>query len=478
MPTRRGGIHLRLSSTAKDTSGKYAGAAYPQWMRILEDKYQKLHQKIALASRLNSVRSQGNTRTVRDGATSRRTSAKFSSNIDITDSDEYNRNNATVCAKNKVAGGATPAVEKNFAKSEMITVTVDSNFVKNGSKFQKELKGVSKCPKESNNSFMFQEELKASSKFQDELTDGSRFQKKPKDCSTFRILTTSLSEGNETTSSTTGTRMSRFNKKDNLERRVLSRYPPNRFNVDVNTAHSKESHYTSRSCPAIIQTLKQMGAPPRGALTGNYHRGPLALKSLNMFSKMSSEAQHAVSETLIEMGAERSNSITTDTSSAVDLSDVIKVSGTPKERPFTNINSRFLHTLAQRRKGLGTGTIRRERQCHHVASNASTHSSNSTEFSHRTRLPQLSKPNTLQLPASRVCCIENITATRLRIPPLCKYDVAVFRESTFQITLPDFDIRYRDVLTSERCDSETPPLEIREEAIKKCQEWLTKYTNR
>ena len=502
MPTRRGGTYLRHSSTAKDTSGKYANAAYPQWMRILEDKYQKLHQKIAITTRLNSVRCERNPLIVRDGATSRKSnivsaSVHVTSNIDITDSDDHTGTSASASPHTKKAGDATAAEDENVVNSDVVTATVAVEFKKNGSKiqsestcdskFQSDLKCASRFQEDLKDGFTFQNNVDNDYKHQNVLKDASKlhdkfnhckFHNKFEDCLKIRVLTTSFSEGEITASAEADGKMSRFAKTDSREREVLSRYPPNKFNVN-DTATSKDSQYTARSCPAIIQTLKQMGAPPRGSLAANYHRGPLALKSLNMFSKMSSEAQHAVSETLIEMGAERSNSVTTDSSSALDLGELVKISETPRQRPFPKRNSRFLNNFAQRRRGLGTGTIRRERRHQLVESNASTRSSNSSEVSRCTRLPPLINAGCgSHAPPGRLGCVENLSAARHRIPALCKYDVEVFREPTFQITLPDFDIRYRDVLSSERCESETPPLEIREEAIKKCQAWLTKYTNR
>ena len=50
-----------------------------------------------------------------------------------------------------------------------------------------------------------------------------------------------------------------------------------------------------------------------------------------------------------------------------------------------------------------------------------------------------------------------------------------FRENTFEITGAGFDIRFHHVIPSR---GETPPQEIRQNAIEKCQQWLIRYTPR
>lgn len=60
-----------------------------------------------------------------------------------------------------------------------------------------------------------------------------------------------------------------------------------------------------------------------------------------------------------------------------------------------------------------------------------------------------------------------------RIRGVGSYRVA--RETTFEITAPDFDIRYRDVITCQRGDRDTPPPEIFEKSVSKVRDWLNKY---
>ncbi|XP_064614119.1 uncharacterized protein LOC135477845 [Liolophura sinensis] len=50
----------------------------------------------------------------------------------------------------------------------------------------------------------------------------------------------------------------------------------------------------------------------------------------------------------------------------------------------------------------------------------------------------------------------------------------ISREKTFQITPPDYDVRFREILTCEIPESETPPADIKAQAVAKCSEWLNK----
>lgn len=50
----------------------------------------------------------------------------------------------------------------------------------------------------------------------------------------------------------------------------------------------------------------------------------------------------------------------------------------------------------------------------------------------------------------------------------------ISREGTFQITPPDYDVRFREILTCEIPESETPPPDIKAQAVAKCSEWLNK----
>ena len=62
---------------------------------------------------------------------------------------------------------------------------------------------------------------------------------------------------------------------------------------------------------------------------------------------------------------------------------------------------------------------------------------------------------------------------KYRIRGVGSYRVA--REHTFEITAPDFDIRYRDVISCQKGDRDTPPPDIFEKSVGKVRDWLNKY---
>ena len=68
---------------------------------------------------------------------------------------------------------------------------------------------------------------------------------------------------------------------------------------------------------------------------------------------------------------------------------------------------------------------------------------------------------------------DSIRHVNYRIRGVGSYRVA--RETTFEITAPDFDIRYRDVITCQKGDRDTPPPDIFEKSVGKVRDWLNKY---
>ena len=92
------------------------------------------------------------------------------------------------------------------------------------------------------------------------------------------------------------------------------------------------------------------------------------------------------------------------------------------------------------------------------------------EAPHRMHLPAItSRTDPNVIPARR----DNIRHVNYRIQGVGSYRVA--RETTFEITAPDFDIRYRDVITCQKGDRDTPPPDIFEKSVGKVRDWLNKY---
>ncbi|GFR74236.1 hypothetical protein ElyMa_003886400 [Elysia marginata] len=53
-----------------------------------------------------------------------------------------------------------------------------------------------------------------------------------------------------------------------------------------------------------------------------------------------------------------------------------------------------------------------------------------------------------------------------------------YRETTFEITPPDFDIRFHHIISCQTEGRETPPPDIRQQSIDKCQQWLIRHNPR
>ena len=68
---------------------------------------------------------------------------------------------------------------------------------------------------------------------------------------------------------------------------------------------------------------------------------------------------------------------------------------------------------------------------------------------------------------------ENVRHYNYRIRGVGSYRVP--RETTFEITAPDYDIRYQDVITTQKGSRETPPPDIFEKSVGKVKDWLNKY---
>jgi hypothetical protein len=68
---------------------------------------------------------------------------------------------------------------------------------------------------------------------------------------------------------------------------------------------------------------------------------------------------------------------------------------------------------------------------------------------------------------------ENLRHYNHHIRGVGSYRVA--RETTFEITGADYDIRYRDVITCQKGDRETPPPDIFQRSVGKVRDWLNKH---
>lgn len=88
----------------------------------------------------------------------------------------------------------------------------------------------------------------------------------------------------------------------------------------------------------------------------------------------------------------------------------------------------------------------------------------------RYRLPQLNQ--NLPLHPEE---LQEFPSPHPPLPSIKRANLA-FRENTFEITPPDFDIRFREIITCQKGDRDTPPLDVRQQSIQKCQQWLGQHT--
>ncbi|XP_052814168.1 uncharacterized protein LOC128241229 [Mya arenaria] len=255
----------------------------------------------------------------------------------------------------------------------------------------------------------------------------------------------------------------------------------------LQTSLSRASKTTSKSCPAKIQNHHQIHHIHKHPSShghviggqGHMHSGQgqaqkqlLATRSRSvhrhrMFTPMSAEAKHAITETIQEMSI--STGRTEMDANFVPSRGRVCVKNwssgkKPKQAYNTNAvldnASHFLNNMnnvesakptekppslnGSCRSSAGSGTRRSE-----------------------SRLPEIQNGSTRDRS-------NNDRRQSYIIPGIGKYKISS-EEPVFEITPPGFDIRYTDVEPHEERESETPPPDIRQRAIDKCSEWLVKY---
>ena len=90
-------------------------------------------------------------------------------------------------------------------------------------------------------------------------------------------------------------------------------------------------------------------------------------------------------------------------------------------------------------------------------------------FNSNTKLPNI---------GDNVYNLNNMHTQRNSFPGIGQFPNYQKREPTFEITPPGFDVRYKEVRMFDERESETPPPDIKERAVQKCTEWLARYTPR
>lgn len=252
---------------------------------------------------------------------------------------------------------------------------------------------------------------------------------------------------------------------------------------------SIQTHKTSKSCPATMEHVNTVSRPQQDRViyvrSRSSRKNYKGQRNSNMFSRMSMEAQHARTEILKEKnpvtakkhhrrdkGSHEANHYDEKGSS----SDEDQVYPIP-ERRTSNAEEKFqdkLYSGEDFNKMFDDENGLTEHDLENAYSDSEISVGNRKHtfavLAKRTKLPNIND--------EKYVTLQRLKTLQYTLPGIGRYSVAPKREATFEITPPGFDIRYKDMVVLEERESETPPPEIRDKAVQKCQEWLSRYTPR
>ncbi|KAK7009636.1 hypothetical protein BgiMline_001174 [Biomphalaria glabrata] len=266
----------------------------------------------------------------------------------------------------------------------------------------------------------------------------------------------------------------------------------------VKTPGSRLSHKTSQSCPAtffVNNGHDVMGYDLRNNVQG-LDSGPFSSRHQpRVFARMSIEARHAVDELRAEDMLQSSRTFEYDTNTSPHLPNVTH--GT------SNDTSRYhneTHELSNRIREESLITSEQSVVPDLVLRNADATLTSRTDYA----ADSTANKNSLIMPCSSlggdisqrmnrigskrvnrmlpqlehgVPPREDFPKTHLPLPDIGHArEPMSLRENTFEITPVDFDIRFHQIIPYNPGDS--PPPDIRQQAIEKCQHWLIRHTPR
>lgn len=435
-----------------------SGGSYPQWMRTLEEKYQKLHKKITENTTIGYGRFNSCVgRTVYDARLSQALSrykdlafqkqhlkskstskvGEINSNNEIgnvskrnenlSEENQYLNNNLALdsdnesvnnCEENEITRSLSPKLSKNLNEEVALSENSSVNLEKDSDSVAENV-----CESNSNPN----EELDTQEVHDSEICVIS-------------------SDKHPTT--LTGD-------SDKLNSNKYCRR-------NLKTSVSRTSKVTSKSCPAKIVS-KALDKPHQKRLLSS--RSKSANRNAKMFTPMSEEAKHAITETIHEM-----NHSTPGRTQRSEVNFIpsrgrkcVRTWMTPKKARSAFDVRKVLESASQCLEDLHSDGVNLcERNS--ADDDDSCHSSGGTLPDESNKLPDIQNGSARDR--------NNIRNSSYRLPGIGKYDIA---QDTFEITPPGFDSRYNDMQVFEERESETPPPEIRQRAIDKCAEWLNKY---
>ncbi|XP_059177133.1 uncharacterized protein LOC131956624 [Physella acuta] len=261
--------------------------------------------------------------------------------------------------------------------------------------------------------------------------------------------------------------------------------------------HGKSSQVTTHSCPA---SFREFGYSDNGDVSVfkrvNNNFGSAEFYSsadgwgnvgrTRVFARMSKEARHAVDETLREMEMEeelqnrlgdgssgrspRVNNNNNNSSTILKIQDGEDNSMSAESEvsiPSRNIGVKLA-------KNDNNQPPQRVKNTHLSSTYPGTNRSNSPKpnangrTSRNRKLPQIERVGSQSG--------NHFPNPHSRLPDIGR--PLTFRENTFEITPVDFDIRFHQIITCQTGRGETPPPDVQQQAIEKCQQWLVRHTPR
>lgn len=448
---------------------------HPQWMRTLEDKYQKLHKKITENTTMMNLKF-SHSRSFHDfrglNASRHRDSKLYVKTNNNRSHTQVNsaapNNNETFVEENTELDQNGNCLQKSESNSNIIKTEQTRNSesenepTDTGNENQVGLGRVDKQSSGSGSVYDYKSE------------NGEINIKSGLDNKTRVVINSPCGED---------TKIIHYAREEEDEN-----FNDIRSGRDLKTALSRTSRKTAKSCPGQIQARSNIRQRPR--TQSSVLRSKSAHKNSDMFNRMSKEAHHAITETVKEMNASRSQTCLASDFVPQNITVQFNPSRQRKSvktwvQPKSDSNkysagynaSRVLQGASDKMQELidcNTDLIHKTRSETNSSANQSCRLSHSSENDaarkSSSKLPEIQNDISKDKFTSK--------GQLFRLPGIGKYDVPVLDDNLFEITPPGFDSRYKDLATVEERESETPPPDIRQLAIEKCSEWLTKYSNR
>lgn len=468
---------------------KYSAGNHPQWMRTLEEKYQRLHKKIAenttmINLKFSHVRNPHDVR-LSHGGSRYRDSNTIKTNRKANDKRNCSPVNSpttnTITGENTQTetltedqnGNCLQPNNRSIETEQTLNKTATNERLETGS--EESTEELETDDKQSIASGESSEQVKD--------TDGAVSYSDTKNNNVTSPVGNKFENENDNNEAN---KCGDINEVLNSEETVNDGSETRR---DLKTAFSRTSRNTAKSCPAQIQARSKLRQRPKTQETSL--RSKSAHKKSEMFNRMSKEAHHAITETVREMNATRSQTCFSSIHDTVIHDGVqfcpsrqrksVKTWVLPKSES-RNLSAgynaaRVLESASKKMQQLMDSNVeilRRDSSEVGSSENQSCRSSNasSTDLARNnsSKLPEIQNG----YPKERLTSKSQL----YRLPGIGNYDVPVANDGLFEITPPGFDSRYKDLTPVEERESETPPPDIRQQAIEKCSEWLTKYSNR